>query len=525
MIKQYSSILLLLGVSFLYTNCVQAKMPDDPFVSQWAYEHTGAYEAWDYTVGSQDVVVAVIDNGIDMMHPDLEDNMWVNKDEIRDNGVDDDKNGFIDDYFGWDFLDNNNDPRPNVDNLTGLEREQNIPSHGTAVAGIIGAVGNNGLDGVGLNWKVKIMNLKVIGNSGEGGSFPLVPAIYYAVDNGANIINVSAVGPSTGGGLAEIRAAVEYAYKHNVLIVAAAGNGMQLLNENKMYPICADEGLSYQQVLGVSAMDVEHHLAPFSNVGSSCIDITAPGVNVSSTSRFSPTNGLMSRYVNGWSGTSFASPMVAGAAALIKSIQPKWGPGEISDALLKTVHHTRSQNEQEYAELFGNGLLQINKAIKYAVEQLKSKRPISEFFVWQSTKSGKREIITRVKYYVSGQILEKKTIKKTDVFKQSAKSVSGDFNKDGLDETAVWGDDPDNRIITVYNHEGKKMFIMYGFDSMVKGAKIEMLAGDVNSDGKDELIITAPGKPLSIWSLVPMQRVGEWDVGNSRGIKVRLAGN
>jgi len=539
LIHCFAVTLLFFLAIFLYTNSVQAKMPNDPLVKQWAFEHVGAYRAWDYTTGSSEVVVAVIDNGIDMLHPDLEDNMWINTDEIKNNGIDDDKNGYIDDYWGWNFLQEdknkdgildeneqkgNNDPRPDVDNLTQKEREENIPSHGTAVAGIIGAVGNNGLDGSGLNWKVKIMNLKIIGNSGEGGSFPLARAIHYAVDNGAQIINVSAVGSSVGDGLAELHEAVDYAYNHGVLIVAAAGNGMQLLNEDKLYPICIDEGLRYQQVLGVTAIDIEHRLARFSNVGSSCVDLTAPGVNVSSTARFSPTNGLMSRYVGGWNGTSFAAPQVAGTAALIKSIQPTWDPEKISEAILKTVHHTLGQDEVVYANLFGAGLLQTDKAVEFAYSKLKSSRPILSIDVWQSTKKGRKELISITKYNVAGDIVEKTTTTTKKIFNKSVQSVKGDFNKDGRDEVAVWGDDPDKRVISIYDSFGKKMFIMYFADSVKKGEIVELLSGDTNGDGKDELIVVAPGGQLTIWSVVPLQRVAEWNVGNGKNSKVRLIG-
>ncbi|HAZ28182.1 MAG TPA: hypothetical protein DCY48_00170 [Candidatus Magasanikbacteria bacterium] len=340
-----------------------AKIPNDPFAAQWAFEHIYATEAWDITTGSKDVVVAIIDNGFDTFHPDLESNVWVNTKEIADDGIDNDKNGYIDDVYGWNFFDNNNDPRPPVAELSQEEKNEGIMSHGTVVAGLIGAVGNNNRDGVGLNWKVKIMNVKVIGNEGSGEIKPLSEAIQYAINNGADIINVSMVGDPDSS----LKKAIDDAYDKGVLIVAAAGNTSQYLNLSPLYPVCVDANQPFDSVIGVSAIDKSHRIASFSNTGSSCIDITAPGVDIYSTVRYSPNNGLTESYEGGWNGTSFAAPLVSGAAALIKAIQPGWTGKEIAHAILQTTHHTLSDDEAGYADLFGAGLLQVNKAVAYAL--------------------------------------------------------------------------------------------------------------------------------------------------------------
>ncbi|MBT4121087.1 MAG: S8 family serine peptidase [Candidatus Magasanikbacteria bacterium] len=337
--------------------------PNDPFVYQWAYKDIGLYEAWDYTVGSDEVIVAIIDNGFDSFHPDLRDNLWINNDEIKNNGLDDDDNGYIDDVYGWNFADDNNDPRPKVDNLDESEISKQIFSHGTMVAGLIGARGDNKKDGVGINWRVKLMNIKVLGNLGSGSLDTMDEAIRYAVDNGADIINISMVGYYTE----EMKDAVDYAYEKNVLVVAAAGNNSYSLNgDNSLYPICFDSGSDIQTVFGVSATNEKHHLTSFSNTGSDCIDITAPGANISTTVRFSPTNGLKDRYMGGWNGTSFAAPIISGVAALVKSLQPSWNPIEIMEALISTVHRTPNDDVEGYAQLFGAGFVQANEAVKYA---------------------------------------------------------------------------------------------------------------------------------------------------------------
>jgi hypothetical protein len=359
--------LLLLNIS-----PALAITPNDKFTKQWGYSDVNVYDAWNYETGSKDVVVAVIDNGFDTFHPDLKSNAWKNEGEIPYNKIDDDKNGYIDDVWGWNFLNNNNNPRPIVDNLSDNERENETFNHGTIVAGIIGAVGNNKQVGVGINWNVSMMNLKVLGNNGNGGIPPLAEAIYYAVDNGADIINISLVG--TEG--EELNKVIKYAYDNEVAIIAAAGNNNYYLNESKMYPVCSDAEEDEEWILGVNAIDKKHHMASFSNIGSDCIDITAPGVSVSSTVRFSPTNGLKEKYSGGWDGTSFAAPFVSGTAALLKSIHPEWGPKQIYDAILSTVQHTPGQNEENYANYFGAGLLQIDKAVEFALGSAPSSHAI-----------------------------------------------------------------------------------------------------------------------------------------------------
>ncbi|MFH1946901.1 MAG: S8 family peptidase [Candidatus Magasanikbacteria bacterium] len=368
----YTIILALILPSFVF-----AQTPNDPYYYQWAYNDIGVYEAWEYTTGSPNTVVAVIDNGFDTFHPDLRANAWKNEDEIPNNNIDDDKNGYIDDVWGWNFvaedvnndgqidkkeMKGNNNPRPQVDNLLIPALSEHVFSHGTMVAGIIGARGNNKTDGVGINWEVKLMNIKVLGNTGSGNLDTIDDAIRYAVDNGADVINISMVGYYTE----DMDKAVDYAYEQGVVVIAAAGNNSFSLNDNALYPICLDVNSEKQKILGVNAVNQDHRLTMFSNTGSSCIDLTAPGANVSSTVRFSPTDGLPNRYLGGWQGTSFAAPMISGVAALIKSIQPTWGPDKIYEAILSTVHYTPSEDEIGYAELFGAGMVQVDEAIRYA---------------------------------------------------------------------------------------------------------------------------------------------------------------
>ncbi len=362
----------------VFPSVVLAITPNDPLVSQWAFEKTKIYDAWDLETGSRDVVVAVIDNGFDSRHPDIRGNVWQNTDEIADNKKDDDKNGYIDDVWGWNFVaedsnsdgeisqsekKGNNDPRPNA---TGENSEDPRASihHGTVVAGLIGATGNNQSYGSGVAWRVRLMNVKVASNGGTGALSDLPQAVLYAVDNGADIINLSLVGYTYPDQLVE---SFRYAKEKGVLVIAAAGNNSADLDVGELaYPVCADGEKSEQLVLGVTAVREDRRLARFSNIGGGCIDITAPGVGVSSTMRFSPTNGFRDGYGGNWSGTSFAAPLVSGAAALVKSTNPAFDGVKIREILLSSTSKTPTTDEVMYQKLFGFGFLDVAAAVRKA---------------------------------------------------------------------------------------------------------------------------------------------------------------
>ena len=200
------------------------KIPNDSYFQyQWSLHNSGqsggtpdcdidAPEAWEEETGNSEVVIAVIDTGIVYTHPDLEDNIWSNDDEIPDNGIDDDSNGYIDDIRGWNFFSDNNDPFDNH-------------YHGTHCSGIAGAVGNNKEGIAGVCWDCQLMPLKYKPDLGSGTLDNLIEAIYYAADNGADIISMSL--GSYGYNNELLENAVNYAYNKGVLLVACAGNNGQ----------------------------------------------------------------------------------------------------------------------------------------------------------------------------------------------------------------------------------------------------------------------------------------------------------
>jgi subtilisin family serine protease len=257
----------------------QATIPNDPsFGSLWGLDNTGqtggtpdadidAPEAWDeYGTGSSDVVVAVIDTGVNHAHPDLRPNRWVNTGEIPNNGVDDDENGWVDDYFGYDFYNWDNTPYDAYDG----------DQHGTHVAGTVGAKGDNGIGVAGVNWDVTIMPVKFLGPMG-GWDVDGAEAIVYAVDNGADVINAS-----WGGGWSDIlEEAINYAADNGVLFVAAAGNWGEDVDAMPEWNYPASS--QAPNVVTVAATDHNDELTWWSNYGSQTVEVAAPGENIVST--------------------------------------------------------------------------------------------------------------------------------------------------------------------------------------------------------------------------------------------------
>lgn len=277
-----------------------------------------APEAWDRSTGSENVVVGVIDSGIDYTHPDLASNIWNNPGEMgtdsvgndrATNGIDDDGNGLVDDVHGWDFYNDDNDPMD--DN-----------SHGTHAAGTIGAVGDNGLGITGVSWTVRLAAIKFLGASGSGLVSDGIDSIYYSTSIGVDLTSNSW---GSSGYTQALFDAVEDANSSGILFVAAAGNSA---TAQPAYPA----GLENLNVLSVAATDSNDRLASFSNYGLPHVDLAAPGVLIFSTlpQFMEPDYGFKS-------GTSMACPHVAGAAALLKSAVPSMTHLEIRNRLLETV--------------------------------------------------------------------------------------------------------------------------------------------------------------------------------------------
>ena len=291
-------ILLNPQVEFAEPNFLIAKddlNPNDArFSEQWALHNTGqnngrfgsdinANSAWTTTTGSKSTVIAVIDSGIDFTHPDLSNNRWINPAPSAN-----------DDLHGWDFIEESAE----------IKDEQ---GHGTAIAGIIAAEGNNSLGVTGVMWRASLMSLRVLDNAGVGDIASAVEAIDYAVAHGAQVINLSW---GTAGESVALKEAIERAHKRNVLVVCSAGNGGRDLDASPYYPA----SFALPNLISVAATDNVDQLASWSNWGTQTVSVAAPGTNILTTQ-------MGGGYWN-VSGTSVAAPLVTGIAGLVKTFQP-----------------------------------------------------------------------------------------------------------------------------------------------------------------------------------------------------------
>ncbi|HVF86480.1 MAG TPA: S8 family serine peptidase, partial [Pyrinomonadaceae bacterium] len=298
--------------------------PNDPqFAEQWALNNTGqrngkhkadidAIKAWDRTHGSGKVVVAVLDSGVDYTHPDLVTNMWIRPDNIAP--YFDDHLGEIDDEHGYNAAENNGDPM-----------DQN--GHGTHCAGIIGAEGDNGEGIAGVNWKVEIMPLKFMSAGGFGTTKDAIEAINYVIARkkaGVNVRIISASWGSTQRSRA-LEDAIRKAGEEGILFVAASGNSNANTDRVPHYP----SSYSLPNVVSVAALNRNDEIASFSNYGQKSVHVAAPGVEILST-------WLNNDYKEA-SGTSMATPVVSGVAALILSKESDLSVKELRERLLKSV--------------------------------------------------------------------------------------------------------------------------------------------------------------------------------------------
>ncbi len=296
-----------------YVVSIDSTTPNDPnFGNLWGMHNDAdtdidAPEAWDLSTGSSSIVVAVIDTGVDYNHEDLSTNMWTNSGEIPGNGIDDDGNGYVDDYYGINGYTNNGDPMDDH-------------GHGTHVSGTVAAVGNNGIGVVGVCWTAKIMALKFLTSGGWGYTSDAVKCVNYAIDKGADIMSNSWGG---SGYSSSLKAAIEAAKNAGILFLVAAGNDGTNNDVSPYYPSSYD----CDNIISVSAVDSSDN--QWYNYGPISVDVAAPGRSITSTY---PNNSYVT-----WSGTSMATPHVAGLAALLKSYDTSLTWQNIKNRILDNV--------------------------------------------------------------------------------------------------------------------------------------------------------------------------------------------
>jgi thermitase len=363
--------------------------PNDPdFALQWALNNTGqdvngaspggagtpdadidAVQAWNRGVGSDNVIVAVADTGVAIGHPDLSPNAYRNPGETgggkEADGVDNDGNGFVDDFRGWDF---HNDPAEDNDPAPSGAAGSN---HGTEVAGIAGAQGNNSIGIAGASWNVDLMPLRV----GDTGAFisNQIQAFGYAAMQGAKVVNLSAGGTVFSQPRLDAINAVP-----NTLFVFAAGNDAENNNVTPQYPCNHNR----PNVLCVAASDQDDRLASFSNFGSLFVDLAAPGVRIRTTNTPGPSYALPS-------GTSMAAPIVAGAAAVYRARNPAAAAAQTRNALRASVDRKASLDNRVETD----GRLNLARALGIANPDA-IPNPAPETTI---TRAPKRKVKTRKK--------------------------------------------------------------------------------------------------------------------------------
>ena len=324
----------------------EAGLPNDPmFNEQWALNNAGqnggkanahldALKAWAKTQGSSEVVVAVLDTGVDYTHPDLVSNMWMRPESVP--AYRDEELGAVNDLRGFNAADNQGDPMD--DN-----------GHGTHCSGIVGAEGDNSEGIAGINWNVQIMPLKFLGRGGSGSTKDAIESINYAIDRKRNGVNVRVINASWGSTSKSkaLEDVIRAAGEQGILFVAAAGNSSTNNDKNPHFP----SNYNLPNVISVASLDRTDNLSSFSNFGAKTVHIAAPGREILST--------WLGEDYREASGTSMATPYVAGTAALILSIEPDLSVEKLRERILKSVDKT----DQTNGKVVSGGRLNAAKAI------------------------------------------------------------------------------------------------------------------------------------------------------------------
>jgi subtilisin family serine protease/N-acetylneuraminic acid mutarotase len=306
-----------------------AAMPNDPrYSEQWGLTKIGIESSWEQTQGAPNMLIAVIDSGIDLTHPDLLANLWTNPGEIPGNGLDDDNNGRVDDIHGWNFV-----------SASANVADDN--EHGTLVAGIAAARTDNTIGVAGVCGLCRILPVKVMQASGVANYSDIAAGIHYAIAKGAKVVNLSLGGYADSQTLHE---AINAALAQNITVVAGAGN------DNKSDPFYP---AAYDGVIAVTSTNLDDTRSDSANTGP-WVDVAAPGDNILSTA-------VGGGYSNG-SGTSVAAPFVSGLAGLLLTLNPTWTPAMVSAQLVHTAENIDSLNPG-YAGKLGGGRINAANAV------------------------------------------------------------------------------------------------------------------------------------------------------------------
>ncbi len=472
----------------------EALIPNDTFFNrQWSLEFINAPQAWamleqSSATPTRDIVVAMVDGGIDFTHPDLKDALWENPDETAD-GQDNDRNGLVDDLHGWNFADGNNQIKP----LGKTVVDTGAWEHGTIVASLIAGRGNDDIGMAGVSWKVKLMPLVILGEDGFGGTELLAQAIRYAVRNRADIINLSLEGQEEDSDVAK---AIKEATAQGVLVVIAAGNGHEGqgydLDATPLYPSC-HQGAANESVLVVAGLNAQGARHETSNYGS-CVSISAPGHGVFAARPAYEADGNRVEVpgYGTWSGTSLAAPLVSGVAALVKAQHPAWTGEQIARKIMATA---RPFEIGVNSQGLGAGILDAQRALSpeekddelYGPWKLLASAAGQPPMAWVVNDQGKTLFTVPV-----GNPGDKRGVRSSFVRWDEDRRPEVMVSSEG-DETGAW---------RIYRLDG--VLLAAGQTAADANDKIKggvlLAAQDVDADGRDEILLTeAQGHRL--WQL------------------------
>jgi subtilisin family serine protease len=332
--------------------------PNDAYYpSMYNLKQISAPTAWDISTGTKDVIVAILDSGLDYAHVEISDNLLINRGEIPLNRVDDDRNGFVDDYFGYDFAYKDSDPRDD-------------DGHGTHVAGTIGAVSNNQLGVAGVAWNVSLLPVKVLTRAGWGTNANIAAGIQYAVMRGAKVINLSLGGDDFSPA---IRRAIIAALRKDVLVVVSAGNDLRNIDLVPHYPA----SMKLDNIISVAATNASDTFAGgYSNFGPNSVDVAAPGTNVLSVW---PNN-----YLSYETGTSMSAPHVSAIAAVMRGLNPTLSFAETKTIIMNTV----DQRPTLAGRVATAGRVNFAKAVRAAQYNLRNPAPPSRIISVSLSRNG-----------------------------------------------------------------------------------------------------------------------------------------
>ena len=471
---------------FLFVQSGFAMTVNDPlFADQWYLQKIQAPVVWDTTTGSQEVIVAILDTGVDLDHPDLKDNLWTNPQEIPNDGIDNDQNGYIDDMHGYDFVGDDADPQPDVSGTYEIDSVV----HGTVVASILGAVGDNAEGMAGINHHVRLMSVRILDALGIGDSTSAIKAIDYAIANHAQVINLSFTGFDDDPRFME---ALKRAYNAGIFVVAAIGNsdnGGTNVDLKPIYPACYGEEGDIDWIIGVGATDRLDRKSTFSNYGALCTDISAPGEEIMGAVFQTNASREFARdfYLSGWSGTSMSAPMVSGAAALLLSNFP-----DLTLKDLKSILRLSADPEFSEGDALGKtgaGRLNIAKAFEIAPSFVdhsliaSSSRPSSKpsFRIAIASEQGSSQVrlVTNAGAFLySFQAYDEPV---------GVRLVMGDVNADGKEEIVTV---PTSGLfpLKVFSLEGLELASFFPFGTYTHGMFVAV--GDVDQDGFEEIAVS-----------------------------------